>query len=138
MQQINAQSNRLKIYNTESNQDNNDNNEVLGTDILNAAVALADHQGAFSGKFKNFENTSVSYHTQDTSSSDNVMGNSSYEFLTNAQNNRTSSNCRDRNCGDEFLEEQAANDEGTTVCGDNPPTMMIRSVTLAQKGKNPL
>ena len=74
-----------------NNQDGNDNNEVLGTDILNAAVALADHRDNFDGKYRSLESTSVSYLSEDSSSLDNTMGQSSYKFFSNTQNNLESS-----------------------------------------------
>jgi hypothetical protein len=74
-----------------NNQDDNDNNEVLGTDILNAAVALADHQENYDGKFRSLESTSVSYLSEDSSSLDNAMGQSSYKFFSKKQNNLESS-----------------------------------------------
>ena len=144
-----------------NNQDDNDNSGVLGTDILNAAGALADNQEAsFGAKFRNFEGNS----SKSNSSSENTS--TSFEFHRNTKNTRTSSiNSNEVNLvsvqenseghymeeydhnahgmfqqnadvGDEFLDNHAANNEGTNIEEVNPPTMVIRSVKLTQKVTN--
>ena len=115
---MHSQSNQLKLYNVEGSQD--DNGEVLGTDILNAAVVLADHQRDFSDKLKNLEST-----TDDLSSSENVIENG---VLRPSKQNA--------DFRDQFLEERAASEENASVSEDNSQSMMIRSVTLTQNGIN--
>ena len=105
-----------------NNQDGNDNNEVLGTDILNAAVALADHQENYDGKFRSLESTSVSYLSEDSSSLDNTVGQSSYKYFSNTQNNLESSTpsslqenseCKpDKKKGVQYIQEYGHNAQG--------------------------
>ena len=89
LQENNSQQNLPKLYNIRNNQDGN---QVMEADIINAAGALADHQENFDGKFRDVENTSVSYLSEDSSSLDNTMGESSYKFFTNSQNSLASAN----------------------------------------------
>ena len=77
-----------QFENVKNSQDNNDNEEVFGADVLNAAVELADHQD---GNFENIQKGSKIYISQNNSSSDNNES-FSYELYKKSVRNTASPN----------------------------------------------
>ena len=123
----------------ENMKNNQDSNEVLGADVLNDAVEMVDHQH---GNFENVQKGSKIYLSQNSSTSEHIES-LSYELYQKSDRNTESPNSihvaniqenseiMTTERVEEFLEQHAANDNnGPTVDDDNPPAMVIRSVTL--------
>ena len=77
-----------EIEQFENVKNNQDNNEVFGTDVLNAAVELADHQDS---NFDRTKNESKIYISQNSSSSENIES-VSYELYQKSNRNTASTN----------------------------------------------
>ena len=108
--------------------DDNENNEVLSTDILSAAEELVDHkQESLGNTFLSLDNNSSSHLKQDRPSSSDLSSvrNSAYEYSFR-QNNA--------DIGNDFVNHHASNDDNAmNVDQESPSKVVIRSAALTQQ-----
>ena len=108
--------------------DDNENNEVLSTDILSAAEELVDHkQESLGNTFLSLDNNSSSHLKQDRPSSSDLSSvrNSAYEYSFR-QNNA--------DIGNDFVNNHASNDDNAMNADQQSPSkVVIRSAALTQQ-----
>ena len=114
--------------------DDNENNEVLSTDILSAAEELADHkQESLGNTFLSLDNNSSSYSKQDRPSSSELSSvrNSAYGFHTGTNEQFRQNNA---DIGNDFVNHHASNDDNAmNVDQESPSKVVIRSAALTQQ-----
>ena len=113
--------------------DDNENNEVLSTDILSAAEELADHKQASLGNtFLSLDNNSSSHLKQDRPSSSELSSvrNSAYGFHTSTNEQFRQNNA---DIGNDFVNHHANDDNAMNADQQSPSKVVIRSAALTQQ-----
>ena len=113
--------------------DDNENNEVLSTDILSAAEELAEHkQESLGNTFLSLDNNSSSHSKQDRPSSSDLSSvrNSAYGFHTGTNEQFRQNNA---DIGNDFVNHHANDDNAMNADQQSPSKVVIRSAALTQQ-----